>query len=224
MNKTPWFIAALLTLGLALGSRPASAADSAADSVTLKDGRVLQGEVIEEGKDTVVVLVDGIKRSYGRNFIAKIAYGSGAAGAAPEAGPVGPGDSGAGPQGDPSMAVPGGPPSGSLVSDIAVRYRVPVSDVLWVRQQGVPDADLPLVFLVAATARVVPRAVVKLRLRGWSWADIEEHFGMRSRYIYYAPGPWGAYPYYYYPGVYAGWGWGWGGRWGGRWGWGHRWR
>ena len=213
MQKTPWIVSALFALGLACAWPEPALAAPGDDVVALKDGRVLQGQVVEEGKDNIVILVNGVKRSYGRSFISKISYGSGPAALASAA---------AGPAEGANIAysVPA-PRAGGLAGEISARYQVPVSDVLWVRAQGIPDVDLPLVFLVAATARVVPRAVVKLRLKGWSWAQIETHYGMRSEYVRYEPGPWVAYPYYYYPGVGWGWGWGWHGGWG--WGWGHGW-
>lgn len=219
MKKTALVFPLMLALALAWGTLRAAVPQPDDDTVTLKDGRVLHGQVVEESDDSVVVLVQGLQRKFGRSFIKKIVYGSGpaeasvtqqapmAAGAvedapAPEAG-----------------TIPSAPPKGDLVADLSVRYRVPENDVIWVRRQGVSDADLPLVFMVAATAHVVPRAVVKLLRAGWSWDDIEEHYGMNAKYISYEPGPWAAYPDYYYPGGLGWWGgWGWGGAWGGGYG------
>jgi hypothetical protein len=215
----------LFVLALAAGPLRADAAPQDYDTVTLKDGRVVQGQVVEERKDTLVLTVRGVRRSFGRDFIAKVSYGSG-----PEAGvegSVGP-DEGAGP-GDaegPSGAVPHAPTE-DLATALSVRYRVPLGDVLWVRRQGVSDADLPLVFLVAATAGVTPRRVVKLIREGWSWSDIENYFQMQPDGVYYETGPWGPYPCYgddVYPWGDYGWdGYGWGGAWGGGYGRGRGW-
>jgi hypothetical protein len=234
MKKTIGISAAVFALALAWGGLRAAqtAPDSADDTVALKDGRVLHGTVIEESKDDIVVMVDGVKRSFGRSFVTKVTYGNGSGeGSAMASGSAGaPMEApGAAHPAPPAGTIPTQPPKGDLVADISTRYKVPPSDVVWVRQQGIADADVPLVFLIAATAGVVPRAVVSLRMQGWAWADIEAHFGMRSDYIYYEPGPWVAYPYYYPAVVGLGWwglGWGWGGHWGGHWGggWGGHWR
>jgi hypothetical protein len=205
----------MLTLALAWGTLRAASPQPEDDTVTLKDGRVLHGQVVEESNDSVVVLVQGLQRKFGRSFIKKIVYGSGPAEAAvPQQAPMAH-DGADGAPAPEAGTIPTAPPKGDLVADLSVRYRVPQSDVIWVRQQGVSDTDLPMVFLVAATAHVVPRAVVKLLRAGWSWDDIEDHFGMNAKYISYEPGPWAAYPYYDYP-VGLGWwgGWGWGGGWG----------
>jgi hypothetical protein len=240
--KTAKTLVLMFALGLAWGGLRAdtlSPSGGGGDTVTLKDGRVLHGDVVEESSENVVVMVDGVKRTFGRSFISKISYSDGTdpgpgvaqsqqAGPSNTGGtmaqePNGPGPGNGDSPAPPAGTIPSAPPQGDLVSDISTRYKVPPGDVVWVRQQGIADADVPLVFLIAATAQVVPRAVVKLRLEGWTWREIEAHFGMRPNYIYYGPGPWAAYPYYY-PGVYVGLGWGlgWGGRWGG--GWGGRWR
>jgi hypothetical protein len=222
MKKTAMIFSLLFALCSAGLTLRADSAPSGDDTVTLKDGRILHGQVVEESDDNVVVLVQGVQRTFGRSFIKKIVYGSGpdeAAAPAPAAVQSAAPDDG-NPYAAPQAAGSEPAPKGDMVSDLAQRYRVPVSDVIWVRKQGISDTDLPLVFLVAATAQVMPRAVVKLRLEGWAWDDIETHFGLNSEDIYYDEGPWGPYPYYYYPGWWGGWGWGWGG--GGRWrgGWG----
>ncbi|HTB22419.1 MAG TPA: hypothetical protein VK914_06910 [bacterium] len=220
MKKTAMIFSLAFALAAA-GALWADSAQSSDDTVTLKDGRILHGQVVEESNDDVVVLVQGVQRKFGRSFIKKIVYGKGPDEALASPAPAQ--SSAPAADGNPYAAPSGGgsvpdAPKGDMVSDLALRYKVPVSDVIWVRKQGISDADLPLVFLVAATAQVMPRAVVKLRLEGWAWDDIETHFGMNSQYIYYDDGPWGPYPYYYYPGWWGGWGWGWGGGWRGGWG------
>ena len=206
MKKTALVISMLLLLG-PLGA--AAMEQPLDDRVTLKDGRVLHGQVIEESNDKIMVMVGGVKRTFGRSFVKKVAYGAGPAGGDQQTMSAGAASTGAaGQPGPPEGVIPSTPPKGDLVADLSLRYRVPEGDVVWVRRQGIADSDLPLVFLVAATAGVVPRAIVKLRLAGWSWDDIETRYGMRSSAVYYEQGPWADYPYYYYPG--DGW-WGWGG-------------
>jgi hypothetical protein len=66
----------------------------------------------------------------------------------------------------------------ALTADLAARYQVPEHSVIWVRDQGISDRDLPVVLEVASEAQVPLRAVVGLRLQGWSWRDIKAHFGL----------------------------------------------
>lgn len=65
-------------------------------------------------------------------------------------------------------------------------YRVPEREVIVVRERGVHDEELPVVFFLAKRAHVAPGAIVDLRLRGMSWMDITLHFGL-SPEIYYVP-------------------------------------
>jgi hypothetical protein len=212
---------------LSLGVLPAAAAaDAGLDKVVMKDGRVISGLVVEETQDKVTLRVQGTERKFSRSLIKSISYGTGEASqpakateasaleAVPQAGAEEPAADAA----EPAKA-------STLQEDLAIRYNVPLSEVVWVRKQGIPESELAMVFFVAARARVVPGVVVQLRLSGWDWSDIESHFGIDASRIYYVPGPWYPYPYYH-----LGWGWGWG--WGGGWGWrgggwhggGHHWR
>jgi hypothetical protein len=70
------------------------------------------------------------------------------------------------------------PAGDALTADLAARYRVPEHSVIWVRDQGISDKDLPAVLEVASEAQVPLRAVVELRLQRWSWRDIRAHFGL----------------------------------------------
>ncbi len=65
-------------------------------------------------------------------------------------------------------------------------YHVPERDVVIIRDRGVYDEELPVVFYLAKNARVSPGAIVDLHLRGMSWMDITLHFGL-SPEIYYVP-------------------------------------
>jgi hypothetical protein len=57
---------------------------------------------------------------------------------------------------------------------------------LIVRDRGIHQEELPVVFFLAQRARVSPEAVVDLRLRGMNWMDITLQFGL-SPDIYYVP-------------------------------------
>ena len=59
-------------------------------------------------------------------------------------------------------------------------------EVLIVRDRGIHQEELPVVFFLAQRARVSPEAVVDLRLRGMNWMDITLQFGL-SPDIYYVP-------------------------------------
>jgi hypothetical protein len=67
-------------------------------------------------------------------------------------------------------------------------YRVPAPDVMAVRDHGIPDDELPVVFFLAARSKVSPDTIVDLRLGGWSWDRITVHFGLGPD-IYYVPCP-----------------------------------
>jgi hypothetical protein len=151
------------TMGLVLGSLGGLAADQPLDVLKLKDGRVLQGEIVGETDSKVELMVDGTTRTFSRDFITNITYGGADEGAQPEGTALRPGLHG-----------------DALSADLAARYRVPESSVLWARHQGISDSDLPEVFEVAAEAQVPIRPVVDLRLKGMSWREIRDRFGLEA--------------------------------------------
>lgn len=69
---------------------------------------------------------------------------------------------------------------------IGEHYRVPERDIGIVRQRGIPDEELPVVFYLAAKAQVASGAILDLRLKGQSWMDITLRYGL-SPEIYYVP-------------------------------------
>ncbi len=175
--------AAALAWGLCAAVAQAGPAPVPAE-VTLTDGRVIVGELVQEDRTHLTMVVGGVRRTFDRSLVVAVERGGppaiGAAAVGPAAGPPPASDAG-------------------YIRGIAQRYRVPVADVLWVRSEGVADGDLPLLFLIAARARVTPRAVVRLRLRGWSWARLEAHYGVDRRRIRVVPEPWGPYIIYVAP-------------------------
>jgi hypothetical protein len=58
-----------------------------------------------------------------------------------------------------------------------------------VHRQGIVDADLPLVFFIAAKAEVPPGPVVRLRNSGLSWEEVEQHYNIEPRSVHFVPGP-----------------------------------
>lgn len=67
---------------------------------------------------------------------------------------------------------------------IGDHYKAPEKEVVIVREKGIPDDDLPVVFFIARSAGVPAIAVIKLRLDGKSWMDITFHYGLTAG-IYY---------------------------------------
>lgn len=67
---------------------------------------------------------------------------------------------------------------------IGDHYKAPEKEVVIVREKGIPDDDLPVVFFIARSAGIPPIAVIKLRLDGRSWMDITFHYGLTAA-IYY---------------------------------------
>ncbi len=66
-------------------------------------------------------------------------------------------------------------------------------EVLIVKERGIPDDDLPVVFFLARNAGVEPGVIIELRLGGKSWMDISLKYGLGAA-IYYVevkgdPGP-----------------------------------
>lgn len=65
-------------------------------------------------------------------------------------------------------------------------YRVPEREVIVIRERRISDDELPVVFFIANRARVEPRVIVDLRLRGMSWYDISIRYGIYPD-VYYVP-------------------------------------
>jgi len=63
-------------------------------------------------------------------------------------------------------------------------YRVPEKEIIIVRERGVPEEELPVVFYIARRARVSPATIIKLRLGGKTWMDITFHFGLSAEVFY----------------------------------------
>lgn len=66
-------------------------------------------------------------------------------------------------------------------------YGVPAPQVVAVRNRyRLPDEELPVLFFLAARARVAPSVIMDLRLGGRSWLDISFQFGIDPN-IFYVP-------------------------------------
>jgi hypothetical protein len=64
--------------------------------------------------------------------------------------------------------------------------RIPEREVVVVRQQGIPDEELPVVFFLAAHARVPYTEIVRLRLNRWTWMKIALKYRLDPG-IFYMP-------------------------------------
>jgi len=71
-------------------------------------------------------------------------------------------------------------------------YNVPQTEIVIIKQSGIPNEEMPVVFFIAKKARVTPKAVIDLRRRNMSWLEITLHFGL-SPDIYYVPVTTGRY-------------------------------
>jgi hypothetical protein len=65
-------------------------------------------------------------------------------------------------------------------------FRVPEREVVVVRERKIPDEEIPVVFFIAQRARILPAAVIDLRMAGKTWMDITLHYGL-SPEIFYVP-------------------------------------
>jgi hypothetical protein len=64
--------------------------------------------------------------------------------------------------------------------------RVPPQEVVTVRQFGIPDEELPVVFFMAGKAGVSRDEIIKLRLKRWGWARIVGHYKIDPA-VFYVP-------------------------------------
>lgn len=69
---------------------------------------------------------------------------------------------------------------------IGDHYSVSEKVIVEVRQQKIPDEDLPVVFFLARNANVKPGVIIKLRLSGKTWMEIALHYGLTAE-IFYVP-------------------------------------
>ncbi len=66
-------------------------------------------------------------------------------------------------------------------------YRVPEREVIVVRQQGIPDEELAVVFFLATRAKVPPAQIIKWRMHNrWTWMKIVAKLRL-SPEIFYVP-------------------------------------
>jgi hypothetical protein len=73
--------------------------------------------------------------------------------------------------------------------DVGIHFGVPQREVIVVREQRVPDHEIPVVFLLARQARVAPAVIVDLRLGGMQWWDIAARYRVGPEVFYVPAGP-----------------------------------
>jgi hypothetical protein len=76
--------------------------------------------------------------------------------------------------------------AGDFHLDVGVHFGVPQREVIVVREQRLPDDELPVVFFISRHARVPPAAIVDLRLAGASWWDIAVRYRVPAD-VFYVP-------------------------------------
>jgi len=65
-------------------------------------------------------------------------------------------------------------------------YKVPEREVIIIKNRGIPEEELPVVFFIASKAKVKPQTIIDLRLKGLSWMDISLKYGLTAD-VYYVP-------------------------------------
>lgn len=168
------------------------------DTVILTDGTVLQGQVMQETSDEVVLSDHGVQRTLQRGLVAKVEFNTSPASSdsspATDSAPADGGDTvPSAPSGEVAAPSDGGDTVPALptqdqtdyVDGVSAYYDAP-SDQVWdFEQQGIPYEELPVVFYVASRAQCDPAEVVGLRLQGRSWADICRYLGLGPGIFYW---------------------------------------
>lgn len=168
---------------------PLAAYAASQDTLTLTDGTRLHGQVVEETDDHVTLMDGGVQRKFSRSRVLQVAYNSSIGSEqAPAAKSYAP-EPASQPTYDPApvsshMQPTGDPATTDYYNGVADHYQVPITQVVYVQQQGVPMEEVPVVFELAARARVAPGVVLGLRLGGLSWRDVGLHFGIGTDAFY----------------------------------------
>ncbi len=63
---------------------------------------------------------------------------------------------------------------------------VPPGNVAWVREAGIPEDEIPVVFFISRHTGWGPRAIIRMRLEGLNWWDISDRCGLGPGYYRYA--------------------------------------
>ena len=74
----------------------------------------------------------------------------------------------------------------SYFVSIGAYFAVPQTDITAIREQGIPDEGIPVVFFVAQQAKVAPATIMEMRLKGQTWSEITAHYGFGPE-IFYVP-------------------------------------
>lgn len=157
-------------------------ADSAhLDTVYLIGGDRLNGTVVEDTKDHVLLKDGGVERRFSRDRILKVSYGDPDAplrdAAASDATPtVVPTAAAMAPVGA-ALRATGDPALTDYCNGLAEYYQVPVYQVVAIQQQ-VPMEEVPVVLHLALRAHVAPNVVLGMRLGGLSWGGVSLKLGL----------------------------------------------
>ncbi|MGE5682312.1 MAG: hypothetical protein ACM34K_15705 [Bacillota bacterium] len=66
----------------------------------------------------------------------------------------------------------------SFYLSIGNYYHVPEREVVVIHERRVPHDEIPVVFYVARHAHVSPEEVAAYRMRGCSWMEVSQHYGL----------------------------------------------
>jgi len=197
MTRTSFLRGVLLAAGLF-----ALAHTGQADTLTLNDGSVLKGQVLQEDSQTVTFMDHGTKRTLDRSLVASIQFGgsaaAGAAASAPkeapaaEAAPAGGNDAG---ETVPQASAPEPQAEGEsapateeqldYAAAVADFYQADPEEVLGFAREGIAFEELPVVLYVAHRSGAAQAEIVRLRLSGQTWAEICARFELRPGIFYW---------------------------------------
>ena len=65
-------------------------------------------------------------------------------------------------------------------------YRIPQTEVVLIRERGIPAYEIPVVLFIAKKAHVAPEIVIDFRLRDNTWLYTALRFGLGPE-IFYVP-------------------------------------
>jgi hypothetical protein len=74
----------------------------------------------------------------------------------------------------------------SFYLSVSEHFKVAEKEVTFVHERKIKDEELPVVFFIAARAKVDPKVIVDLRIGGSSWYSISVKYGIYPD-VYYVP-------------------------------------
>ena len=85
-----------------------------------------------------------------------------------------------------AMSDAAGDAVGVFLRSIGDYFSVPQKEVIVVRERNIPDDEIPVIFYLSQQAKVSPSTIMELRLKGMSWQEITNRYGLGPE-IFYVP-------------------------------------